>query len=310
VNSADEPTTTPAQLRQGSFYPSSAVLELSRTESAEVNLQSGFVVVTQTCDLVRVGSSLQVASAERLTPDEIAKFGARKSPRYFCLEDDLFADFDFLITVQCDSIARFALTDLSLSDERAFRQAVARKFGRIAAPTHVVESLRSFRKYFIDKSKKPDSAPGRMLGRIGEIRIAVEPDWSEDSEKESIHIYLLLDAEDVLDDNDPERGETAASAELQVTLNGIDKLPVGDALVRLTALMDRNEAGSRNDFLIWNGIVNAFMRMIQKGIADLGSSAPKIGEVIVDVQTRATMSLAEADETDQLDLAHLSGADD
>lgn len=265
------------------------------------------MVVTQTCDLERGRGSIQVAPLVTLTPEEDAKWGGKKSPRYFPLDGSIYADFETVMTVDGAEVRAFAPSALDLQSERALREALARRFGRAAVPGHVASALQEFRKYVIEKDGK-DSPQGRMINKIKEIRVGMRPDWKEGSIKSLVTVHLILEAGDLFDDglvdfDADQNADTYAELERSALETAYGPKPK-DAIGVLAAQLETTIPGSAEYAILWLALAEAFRLLVEP---QLGS---QIEELVVEVTDKRAARLELVDSTDVLDLAFLSGDED
>lgn len=159
---------------------------------------SGFVIVTQTCDLVREATKRPyvelapiVEAANEADYKQICKLA---QPRYVAIpalaEKRLVADLDRVMTVERPVLAGLSRVEGLRNDaeRRQFARALARKRARAALPDAFVESFRPVADHLKAVLKKKD-AEANHLDAIKEIRVKPEPAW--DSEKVLITVYLF-----------------------------------------------------------------------------------------------------------------------
>ena len=293
-------------MRQGWFYVGSVDVETIDSDVL-INLPFGFAVISQTCDLSRTDRPLvQVASLVQFDEAETAKWGAGGTPRYRLVAGNFYADFDNIVTTTHSFLEKVgALTPISLDDEKAFRQSIARKFGRLALPTHVERGLTGLRNYLIAKVKNPGSAPGQMIQRISEIRVGVEPDWDEASRKEIVELTLILQTGDLADMSAAEAAAAQQDDVLTNTLATIGQKPPREALNLMADQLQLVEPASASDRLIWESIASQVRALVvtKYEVAEDG----EVEDVNVTVTTKNGFNLDDYEATERLDLAHLSG---
>lgn len=290
-------------MQQGSYSTAPAELRSALSESS-FQFADGFAIVTHACDVDRARDSLVVAALVQFPPDKVARYGSGKSPRYFPVFDNLYADFEAIATVTRDSVAEANPIDLEAERARAFRHAAGRKWGRVAIPTHVDGVLKPLQEYFKDRAGKDTFAT--MISRVKEIRIAVYPDWLEDSDKDSVELTFLFEPGDLSDTESP-----VAADGVRKEIAAVSPLAPKQTLAKLADLLANCHPASEDDATVWMAITDAFTRMLNDENRKLNTGAqPQISDVIVTAKTKADMTVAEYEETERLDLAHLSSDDE
>jgi hypothetical protein len=292
-------------MRQG-WYTTDASEVIVAEVNASFRLEHGYSIITQTCDLARPRGAIQIVGHDALSDEEIKTFGGGRSPRYHHVTSALYANFDRVWTVDSDSVDTGQLMELSLEDEKIFRAAAARMYGRLAIPTHVGIALNRLQRYLKDKSKNPDSTPGAMLSRIKEIRISVDPDWAEETPKDTTALWLVLeDAEfPVVED----WAETVSTETLRATLRALSESNNPRAsLTSLSGHLNSAPIGTPEREIVWRQIAEEIKRMVAE---DFAAAEPPIAEVLVEAETKSRISLNLIEETDRLDLSHLSTDED
>lgn len=159
---------------------------------------SGFVIVTQTCDLVRDAAKRPyvelapiIEAANEADYKQICKLA---QPRYVAIpalaEKRIVADLDRVMTIEKPVLAGFKRVQGLRNDaeRRQFARALARKLARAALLDAFVECFRPVADHLKAVFKKTD-AEAKHLDAIKEIRAKPEPAW--DSAKVSITIYLF-----------------------------------------------------------------------------------------------------------------------
>ena len=289
-------------MEQGS-YSTEEVRFSAALGSGSIDFPHGFAVMTQTCDVVRDHGRVTVVMLTRLGPDDQAKWGRGKSPRYFQVVGDYFADFERVAVVSQAAAAEIAANDLSPVAARAFREAAARRFGRAPIPTHLDEVLTPLQKWL--KSRAGKAAFAGMIERIREIRLAVSPDWEERTDKDTVELTLLFEPGDLAF---PDEGSASVGtvAEIEAAI----RHPPGEALVKLAGLLSDCMPGTPDDAAAWEAVAECFARMLEEKAAGVASGAPAVGRVVVTARTKADMTVAEYEQTERLDLSHLSTNDD
>lgn len=175
-------------LRQGH------IVRLSGSEGGP----SDFVVVSQTCDVVLPKREfVQLAPTVLLLDDSVRMSAEKKeNARYLAVSADgerLFADLAQIRSVL--KVALFADGEAKGSgfptelEARAFGLGVGRWFGRFAIPDAIQPCLAPLQKLVRQKYLKPDSALGRVLHNVAEIRVGSES-WSEAPAVLTVHVIV------------------------------------------------------------------------------------------------------------------------
>jgi hypothetical protein len=237
-----------------------------------------------------------------LSEEQAAQWGGGKSPLYHNVAGNLFADFDRVWTVQASSIDETSLAQISLVEEKAFRDAAGRTYGRLAIPTHVGTALTRLQKYLKDKGKNPANSPGSMVARIREVRVFIEPDWSEESAKDSVGLTLILDDDEfsVVDDWSP----TESTKALEGTLEALcSTRNATQSLTSLSSHLNSSTPGTPEREIIWQKIAGQFERL---AATEFTTANPSIGSFKVTISSKSQFNLNDVESSERLDLAHLS----
>lgn len=146
---------------------------------------SGFVVLTQTCDLVRK-SSLRpfVEVCPLVEVDEAAhqEIVRRRRPNYASIpalaDQRLVADLDRVMTVEKSVVAGWTRVEGCQTDNevRHFADALARKRARVAFPDDFVGFVSPLMSRVSSKHDK-QSDEGAALQALREIRVRAAPSW-------------------------------------------------------------------------------------------------------------------------------------
>jgi len=148
----------------------------------------GFVVLSQTCDIQRAIAQRPYVKVSALIPcptgitiEEIRK-GLRPQFAFVpgVADRGLVADLDQVMTVEKPLLASWMRLEGCRNDGelRAFASAISRKFARFAFPNDFVGALRKFAALVKEKHNKPESAEGKALRALREIRVAATPSWN------------------------------------------------------------------------------------------------------------------------------------
>lgn len=171
-----------ASRRQGrtTKTPSSGIVAISDRHV------EGFVILTQTCDLVRsckIRPYVEIAPLVVVSPQELEDIRRLKKPAFAYVPsmaaDHLVADVDRVMTVEKAVVAGWkriqgCRTD---SEARTFATALARKRSRFAFPNDFVKSMQPMKKRLIDKHHK-QTKEGEHLRALTEIRVRASPSWT------------------------------------------------------------------------------------------------------------------------------------
>lgn len=205
VERAERINTSVSQWRQGDVgslrvvnwiaAPSDPITDASAAAARDVDAATavvhveveGVVLITQTCDIVRdcrTRPFVIVAPLVTLKNPAASEALRGMRPRFVnvpALGPFVFADLDHLVTVEKSVLARLPRTPGTTSDEeiRRFGLQVGRKMSRFAFPDDLAVALRGLVARIRNKHAK-DSAEGRALAALEEIRITATPDWSGD----------------------------------------------------------------------------------------------------------------------------------
>jgi len=185
---------TIAACRQGDCYlgvRDFITLGRALTEDGEIDdwlatSEVGFVILTQTCDIVRtcvVRPVVEVApliEVDQKTLDEVV--GWRRPGLAFIpglADKRLVADLDRTMTVEKAVIAGWdRIVGLQSDDEiRFFQRVLARKRQRFAFPDEFTEFVKPLQNRLIEKHGK-ETSEGAALRALQEIRVAASPSWN------------------------------------------------------------------------------------------------------------------------------------
>ena len=165
----------------------------------------GFVVLTQTCDIVRSWRKrpfVEIAPLVRLDRTKVEEIRRLKRPSFAYVsrtaEDGLVADLDRVMTVEKAIVANWIRypgweTD---AEARAFANAIARKRSRFAFPDDFVLAADRFRRHILDKHNRV-TAEGSHLRALSEIRVGAKPSWSNDEVEVTIWFIMIRDPDHV-----------------------------------------------------------------------------------------------------------------
>lgn len=146
----------------------------------------GFVILTQTCDIVRSCAErpfLEVCPLVEVDDDRLHEIQRGRRPAYAVVPllatRNLVADLDRVMTVEKPLAATWARTPGWWSDgeARAFALAISRKRLRFAFPDDFVMAARKLQSRLGDKHEK-NTDEGRGLRALREIRVQASPAWN------------------------------------------------------------------------------------------------------------------------------------
>lgn len=145
----------------------------------------GFIVVTQTCDIIR-GCSIRpfvdVCPLVQVDEHQLAYIRSARTPQYAYIPalaaNMLVADLDRTMCVEKSVLASWQRVPGWTSDTeiRAFADCLRRKSSRFAFPDDFVSFCSKFSGRVKDKHGK-QSDEGRALEALREIRVAAQPGW-------------------------------------------------------------------------------------------------------------------------------------
>jgi hypothetical protein len=170
----------------------------------------GFVVTTQTCDIVRPCDEralVQIAALKGVEPDQLEQIKRGLRPRYAFIpgvsKHGLVADLDAVMTIEKAVLAQIPKTNrvrgcLTDVDARQFASALSRNLSRVAFPDDFVKAVKPIQQRIVDKHGKPTSDrkgnptnEGALLDRLLEIRVACSPSWTDG--EVSLTFYFIFD---------------------------------------------------------------------------------------------------------------------
>jgi hypothetical protein len=147
----------------------------------------GFVVVTQTCDIVRSCSSrpfVEVVPLVEVDQQYLYEIQRGRRPQYAFIpglaEHRLVADLDRVMTVEKAVVAGWERQPGCQTDQevRTLGQALARKRVRFAFPDDFTEWAGKLQGRFREKHEKL-SSEGEALRSLREIRVRAAPSWND-----------------------------------------------------------------------------------------------------------------------------------
>lgn len=163
----------------------------------------GFVVVTQTCDIVRSCDSrpfVEVVPLVEVDERDISDIQKARRPQYAYIpgvaKRNLVADLDRVMTVEKAVVAEWERQSGCRNDEeiRALGQALARKRVRFAFPDDFVKFVGKLQNRMKDKHNKL-SDEGKALRALREIRVRASPFWNDSKVK--LMFWFIRDEQQV-----------------------------------------------------------------------------------------------------------------
>ena len=149
---------------------------------------SGFVVVSQSCDVVRSCVErpyVEVAPLVEVGSDELQTIERARRPRYAFIpglrDRGLVGDLDRVMTVEKAVVAGWERVSGCVTDRqrRAFSQALTRKRSRFAFPDDFTELVRKLQSRLHEKHDK-GTEEGEALRALREIRVGATPSWDDE----------------------------------------------------------------------------------------------------------------------------------
>ena len=163
----------------------SADVAKEETDLAESEVK-GFVIVTQTCDIVRSCNErpfVEIVPLVEVDEQQLHDVQRSRRPQYAYIPGvaglNLVADLDRIMTVEKAVVAEWERKPGCLSDDeiRALGQALTRKRARFAFPDDFTDFARKLQNRLCDKHDK-DTDEGEALRALREIRVRAEPSWN------------------------------------------------------------------------------------------------------------------------------------
>lgn len=146
----------------------------------------GFVVVTQTCDIVRTWTRrpfLEVCPLIEVDEDDFRQIERGWQPGFAMVPllsaQRLVADLNRVMTVEKPVVAKWPRTPGRSTDDeaRAFAAALARKRARFAFPDDFGRFAKKLEDRLAEKHDK-QSDEGRALRALRELRVQASPSWN------------------------------------------------------------------------------------------------------------------------------------
>ena len=197
----DLPFVTFAHARVPLFAPGQADLDEEGPLLDVATDEVGFVVLSQSCDIVRAAQHRPYVELAPLVPvsrENLLQIRSGRSTRFVSLpamdDQSLVADLDRVMTVQKPLLAAFpretrqsgCRTD---EERRRFAEALARRYSRIAFPDDFNRGMKRVVSQ-INKRHGKASPLGTFLANVEDVR-AQCPDWTgEDPEVQLLFVFL------------------------------------------------------------------------------------------------------------------------
>nr|WP_244142147.1 hypothetical protein [aff. Roholtiella sp. LEGE 12411] len=146
----------------------------------------GFVVVTQTCDIVRSCAErpfIEVVPLVEVDEQRLSEIQRSRRPQFAYVPGvakfNLVADLDRVMTLEKAVIAEWKREPGCGNDQeiRAFGQALTRKRARFAFPDDFNDFAKKLQNRLRDKHDKSNTE-GEALRALREIRVRAEPSWN------------------------------------------------------------------------------------------------------------------------------------
>ena len=160
----------------------------------------GYVVITQTCDIVRDCKSrsyIELCPLVEVNSSVAKEVRLLRRPAFAFVpgaaEQNLVADLDRIITVEKAFLSKFERVSgcKDNSERRAFADSLARHKPRPAFPDDFNHCMRPLRDH-LKKIHRGTDPEGLLIQSIGEIRVSALPDW--DAEQTTVFLWFILSA--------------------------------------------------------------------------------------------------------------------
>jgi hypothetical protein len=173
-----------SEFQQGDLLPGiTEIVVQTSSGPTVVRTPAGVVILSQTCEIVRA-QRLFVHVAPRERPEGNAPSLARKGrmPRYVHLPrlgDNDFVELDRVFSIHKNVVAATDRMPTVQGHREAaiFGQAIGRYFSRFAYPDEVGEYLEPLAKHIMEKAAKPNSAEGKLIGEVVQLRLRSVNGW-------------------------------------------------------------------------------------------------------------------------------------
>jgi hypothetical protein len=171
-------------------------------ESLVKSVVRGFVVLTQTCDLVRDCQDrpyLEISPLIEIETNFLEEVRKMKRPQYAYIpgiaEKNLVADLDRVMTVEKSIVAAWERIPGCHNDQDStfFGQALSRKRSRFAFPNDFNQLTQELQKRMINKHDR-NTPEGSALRQLSEIRVEATPSWN--TEKVNLIFWFIRPQDD------------------------------------------------------------------------------------------------------------------
>ncbi len=161
----------------------------------------GFIVVTQTCDVVREAEKrpyVEVAPLVGVSEADLVAVKGLLRPAFAYVPalaaKRLVADLDRVMTIEKSVLVALPRQAGMTTDAevRAFAAALARKCSRFAFPNGFVELVRPLQKRMVSRYGKT-SVEGQHVSALREIRVAASPSW--DAKRAELFFWFVKQSE-------------------------------------------------------------------------------------------------------------------
>ncbi|WP_227984530.1 hypothetical protein [Nocardia spumae] len=292
--------------RQGDVLgdlPELSVLTARGWES--IATPDGVALISQTCDIVQTTRTyVQVAKVVRIDGNNARLARKGKMPRFAHLPaigDDMFADLEIVATVAKSAIAgRSGKRGVGPDEEvRDFSEAVARKFGRFAFPDEVGPWISKLENVAYKSAGNENSAMGRILDDIRELRIEAGNGWGEAPYELTLLLVVNPGVIPVYEDHELPTVPTALQAWLDTNANRHSPQKVAEKLDAATDPVEK--------YFLWTCLAEALAGFctpsehpnpnVRNAVAD--------GAIIGEALSADELSAARYMRTVRVDVDHL-----
>lgn len=168
----------------------------------------GFVIVTQTCDLVRSCKDrpfVEISPLVEVDAERLVEIKRLKRPNYAYIagvaEFNLVADLDRVMTIEKAVVATWERIPgcQSDADSRSLGEALSRKRSRFAFPDDFNKLAQKLQKRMQDKHEKT-SPEGSALRALLEIRARAAPSWGDEKKVELFFWFIRTEEDDLSQD--------------------------------------------------------------------------------------------------------------
>ncbi len=162
----------------------------------------GFMIATQTCDLVRdcaLRPYVEVCPLVEVPPETMHEIQRCRRPRYAHISGvsnkNLVVDLDRSMTVEKAVVAKWRRLPGCETDRdfRSLALALSRKRARFAFPDDFIDVANGLQRFVAGKHSK-NSEAGDALRALREIRVSATPAWGADSIE--LNFWFIRDADE------------------------------------------------------------------------------------------------------------------